>query len=154
VDCALRRQLGGILGLQRLLREHGEAIEADLHSEYGIRLSQALNGEEGGPSQGRYTARELLNRIHQLPSSSRLMRKLRGPMADWDLNALLLRQVHFQLLGANWQRGGGKSGSKPKPIELPDAKGRGSKPAPSKSSGADIAQRMRNLGLIPAGATE
>lgn len=78
------------------------------------------------------------------------MRKLRGPMAAWDMQSLLLRNISFQLAGANWQRGGGK-GQKPKPIELPDGKGRGSKPAASKASGADVAQRLANLGLIPAG---
>jgi hypothetical protein len=74
-------------------------------------------------------------------------------MADWDLHALLLRRQDLLLAGANWQRGGGK-GSKPKPIELPDGKGRGNKPATSsKPSGGDVANRLRNLGLIPAGAS-
>lgn len=65
-------------------------------------------------------------------------------MAAWDLTALLLRRIDHTLAGANWQRGGGK-GSKPKVIELPDKK------KPTKASGADVAQRLRNLGLIPAG---
>ncbi len=80
-----------------------------------------------------------------------MMRKLKGPMAEWGLDALLLRNISHQLAGANWQRSGGK-GQKPKPIELPDGKGRGSKPA-SKAAGAEIAQRLKNLGLIPPGAT-
>jgi hypothetical protein len=74
-------------------------------------------------------------------------------MADWDLQALLLRRIDLLLAGANWQRAGGK-GQKPKPIDLPDGKGRGSKPAPAKPSGDDIAARLKNLGLIPAGTTE
>lgn len=73
-----------------------------------------------------------------------LHRKLRGPMADWDMTALLLRQIDLRLAGANWQRSGGK-GQKPKPIELPDRK------KPRKVDGADVAQRLRNLGLIPPG---
>ncbi len=74
-------------------------------------------------------------------------------MAPWGLQELLLRRIDLTLQGANWQRAGGK-GQKPKPIELPDNKGRGSKPATSKPSGEDIAARLRNLGLIPAGTTE
>ena len=77
---------------------------------------------------------------------SLLHRKLRGPMADWDMTALLLRQVLLTLQGANWQRSGGK-GQKPKPIELPDAK----KTKP-KVDGADIARRLMSMGMIPAGA--
>jgi hypothetical protein len=83
---------------------------------------------------------------------SLLCRKLRGPMASWDLTAQLLRQIDLRLAGANWQRSGGK-GQKPKPIPLPDGKGRGDKPT-SKPSGEDIAQRLRNLGMIPLGAPD
>ncbi|MGX6605668.1 hypothetical protein ACWKSP_26570 [Micromonosporaceae bacterium Da 78-11] len=74
-------------------------------------------------------------------------------MADWDMVALLLRQIDLRLAGANWQRGGGK-GQKPKPIDLPSAKGRGDSPARSKPSGSDIAERLRNLGMIPAGTDD
>jgi hypothetical protein len=70
-------------------------------------------------------------------------------MAAWDMTALLLRQIDHGIRGGNWQRSGGK-GSKPKPIELPD-KARTGTPAKAKPSGADVAQRLRNLGLIPAG---
>lgn len=70
-------------------------------------------------------------------------------MAAWGVPELLLRQIDLRLAGANWQRGGGK-GQKPKPIELPDKK----RPAPSsKPVGADIAQRLMNLGLIPPGSS-
>lgn len=82
------------------------------------------------------------------------MRKLRGSMADWDLHALLMRRMELHLAGANWQRGGGKSGSRPKPIPLPDDKGRGGQPAASKPSGPEIARRLKNLGLIPAGPND
>jgi hypothetical protein len=73
-----------------------------------------------------------------------LQRKLAGPMAPWDMNALLLRQILHTLQGANWQRGGGK-GQKPKPIDLPDSK----KQARSRSTGAETAQRLKNLGMLP-----
>jgi len=96
-----------------------------------------------------------LNLIHQLVSrpDSLLARKLKGPMADWDLHALLLRRLDILLAGGNWQRAGGK-GQRPKPIELPDGPGRGGRPARVKPSGDDIARRLRNLGLIPAGTTD
>lgn len=71
-------------------------------------------------------------------------------MADWDLQALLLRGIDFKLAGANWQRSGGKS-PKPQPIPLPDAKGRGSPPTAGKPVGADAAQKLKNLGLLPPG---
>ncbi len=147
MDCSIWESAGGIGGLFRLLREHGEAIEADLHRYYGIRLSTALYGEDGNRGKGRWTPRELLVRIRQLPKESALQRKLAGPMAPWDMNALLLRRIEFQLAGANWQRGGGKNTRKPKPIDLPD----GTKPA--KSARDDLGQRFKNLGYIPADAS-
>lgn len=79
-----------------------------------------------------------------------MVRKLRGPMAPWGLQELLLRRMDLHLAGANWQRSGGK-GTRPKAIDLPDRTGRGTTPPASKPSGQDIAQRLRNLGLIPAG---
>ena len=82
-----------------------------------------------------------------------MCRKLQGPMAGWDLHALLLRHQALLLAGANWQRSGGK-GQKPKPIPLPDGRGRGDRPAVAKPSGEDVAQRLRNLGMIPAGASD
>lgn len=66
------------------------------------------------------------------------------------MQELLLRQVLHTLQGANWQRSGGK-GSKPKPIELPDKR---RKAPASKPVGADVAQRLRNLGLIPPGTPD
>lgn len=73
-----------------------------------------------------------------------MQRKLAGPMAPWGMNELLLRQVLFALQGANWQRGGGK-GQRPKPIDLPDQK----KAPRSRASGAETAQRLKNLGMLP-----
>jgi hypothetical protein len=70
-------------------------------------------------------------------------------MTQWDMQSLLLRQILLTLQGANWQRSGGK-GQRPKPIPLPDDKGNSGQPAKAKSSGADIARRLQNLGQIPA----
>ncbi len=79
------------------------------------------------------------------------MRKVRGPMAHWDVNALVSRQILHAIQGGNWQRGGGK-GSKPKPIPLPDDKGRGDSPPKAKASGEDIARRLQAMGMIPPGS--
>lgn len=67
-------------------------------------------------------------------------------MAAWGVNEFLLRQIDLRLAGANWQRAGGK-GQKPKPIDLPQQR----RARPAKPSGDDLAQRLRNLGLIPPG---
>ncbi len=93
-----------------------------------------------------------MNLIRQLPADSCLQRKLAGPMAPWDLHALLLRRLDLGIQSGNWQRGGGK-GTKPKAIELPDSKGRGQKPKTA-AVGADVAQRLLNLGLIPPGGNQ
>lgn len=74
-----------------------------------------------------------------------MIRGLRGPMADWSVEALLLRQIDLRLAGANWQRAGGK-GRRPEPIPLPDRK---QKP---KVDGAELARRLANLGQIPVGS--
>jgi hypothetical protein len=151
VDRTLGREAGGRLGLGRLLDEHWDTLEADFQRLYHLDLSEAVFGEAGTP-KGRLAPRKLLNLIHQLAAmpDSLLYRHLRGPMAVWDdMTPLLLRQILLTLQGANWQRSGGK-GSKPKPIPLPDNKGRGDQPA-SKPSGEEIAQRLKNLGLLPSG---
>jgi hypothetical protein len=75
-----------------------------------------------------------------------LHRKLRGPLADWDMTALLLRHLDLGIRGLQWQNSGGK-GSKPKAIELP-----GAKQAKPKTDGAEIARRLMSMGMIPAGA--
>lgn len=78
------------------------------------------------------------------------MRKLRGEGADWTLTDVLLARIDYRLAGANWQRSGGK-GSKPKPIEIPGARRtRTQQSTKPQQSGDDVAQRLRNLGLIPA----
>lgn len=77
------------------------------------------------------------------------MRKLRGDAADWGLTEVLLARLDFRLAGGNWQRGGGK-GAKPQPLEIPGT-GKGGKQRKSREErGADVADRLRNLGLIPA----
>jgi len=71
-----------------------------------------------------------------------------GPAADVSIDTYLLRRVELRAAQLVWQNGGGK-GKRPEPVPLPGEK-------PSKSaktqqfSGGDVAQRLRNLRLIPA----
>ncbi|WP_431728575.1 hypothetical protein [Verrucosispora sp. TAA-831] len=72
-----------------------------------------------------------------------------GPTADLAVSDYLLRRIELRLAGANWQRGGGK-GKRPEPVPLPGEQPKGaSRPQPV--DGDDVAQRLRNLGLIPPG---
>lgn len=148
----LRRQTGGRSGLNALLREHWREIEADFRSEYSLSLREAVYGK-ACTSEGRLSAGEILNLIHQLPTGSRLVRKLRGPMAEWGTQEFLLRNIEFHLAGANWQRGGGKKLTRPKLIPLPDGKGRGGQPS-STRVGGDLEKRLRSAGLIPPGSSD
>lgn len=61
---ALRGGAGGIAGLLRLLREHGEAVEADLQRYYGIRLGELVTGA--------LTFRRLGTLVRNLPIESAL----------------------------------------------------------------------------------
>ncbi len=74
------------------------------------------------------------------------MRGIRGPMADWDVTALLLRNIEFGIRGLQWQNAG--KGQRPSPIPLPD----GDRPGPARPAGVDVAHRLAALGLIPTDA--
>jgi hypothetical protein len=67
-------------------------------------------------------------------------------MADWGLQELLLRLVDFDLRGLQWQNGSGK-GQRPKPLELPDSKSREQRAAKSGTSGDELPNRLRALGM-------
>ncbi|MBJ8342775.1 hypothetical protein JGU71_28185 [Antrihabitans sp. YC3-6] len=56
--------------------------------------------------------------IKHLPKTSAL-RQLRFPDDGWNLQAHLLAIVIDLLAGANWQRGGDKHASRPKPMPRP-----------------------------------
>lgn len=107
---------GGILGLCRLLNEHGEAIEADLQRYYGTDLRDLFR-----PGSG-LTWRRLRALVVNLPSDSALARTIAGPDSVWTLETQLLAAMHDRLSEANWQRGnaGAKSPSRrPQPIPRP-----------------------------------
>lgn len=110
---------GGILGLCRLLSEHGEAIEADLQRYYGTDLRDLFR-----PGSG-LTWRRLRALVANLPPDSALARTMVGPDSVWTLETQLLAAVHDRLSEANWQRGnaGAKSPSRrPQPIPRPGAR--------------------------------
>lgn len=96
---------GGIASLVALIREHGEAVEADLAFR-GIEDPRAL------------TVRRLLVLVGALVKTpgTLLHRALSGD--DWTLNDHLLALVYDQLAIANWQRSkdGSKGRNKPTPI--------------------------------------
>lgn len=110
----VRRELGepgGILGLVRLLDEHGEAVEYDLIT-LGLRLEWL-----GSPV---LSWRDLVVIIRESPRTSALSRSIHGEAAAWGpLEHLAAAQLDA-LNGGNWQRGGGK-GPKPKPTKRPGA---------------------------------
>jgi hypothetical protein len=132
---ALRAEPGKIRELDGLLREHGEAVEASIQAAYHISL--------GGLFDGTLSPRRLIVLIKHLPASSPLAIALHGDAAHWGVNEYLLASAIEVLMGANWQRGGGK-GPKPKPFPRPDPRAEKRK--------REYVARLKRLGLIPAGS--
>ncbi|MFF8879599.1 hypothetical protein [Streptomyces flaveolus] len=127
MERALRDEAGGILGLVRLLSEHGEAVSADLRSEYGVRLSDLFARDSTG--RPLLTWRELGGYVRQLPPRARTR------IAMGDTDGLYGLQEHLQALTidelrvANWQRANegvkpSKQTKPPKPMPRPGV-GRG-----------------------------
>lgn len=105
----VEHQPGGILGLCRLLSEHGEAIEYDLIT-LGLRIESL-----GTP---RLSWRDLWVIVRQAPRTSALARSIHGSRAAWSQDTYILADLFDAIQGGNWQRGGGK-GSRPKPFPRP-----------------------------------
>lgn len=101
---------GGIFGLCRLLREHGEAVEYDLIA-LGLRLewlgTDALSW------------RDLLVIVKQSPRGSALSRAVNGEDDFWGLPEHLLAGIFDLLASANWQRGGDEKAKRPDPFPRP-----------------------------------
>jgi len=106
---------GGILGLHRLLAEHGEAIRFDLFMA-GRSLDDL--GSSG------FSWLDLLAYTRHAPHTSALARAVHGEAAAWGATEHLLANVIDLLAIANWQRGGKKAGPRPKPIQRPGARKR------------------------------
>lgn len=95
-----RHQRGGIGGLYRVLRDHGEALEADLQRVYGVDLRDFVSGT---------LSWRRLNVLCQ---------GMYGETARWGPTENLLASTVDALRGANWQRAGGK-GRRPTLVHRP-----------------------------------
>lgn len=104
----VEHQPGGILGLCRLLTEHGEAVEYDLLA-LGYRLDWL--------GTRRLSWRDLWVIVRMAPRSSALARSIHGARAVWTQETYLLADIFDVLAAANWQRAG--KGPKPKPFPRP-----------------------------------
>lgn len=98
---------GGSSGLAELIDKFGEQILADLQSEYGVNLAQALR-----PGGG-YSPRTILVLIRQLPPESRTVAAMRGgeQFHGWGADRYLLANVvdainynTYALVSANAKR--------------------------------------------------
>lgn len=127
-----------MIGLLVLLKDHGEAIEADLLREYGVDLLDLW--------RGRLSLRRVKVLVAGLSQDARLRREVSGPDADWNLTAHLLALAVDYLAIMVWQKSnaGVKSPSPlPKPIPRPgQAQAEARRPM-------TVAQRDRLLALAP-----
>jgi len=115
VDESLGHQPGGILGLARLIQQHGEAIEYDL-IRHGLRLRDL-----GTPS---FDWRDLLVIVKHLGPESATVRAASPDQAGWGLTEQLLAALVDAVQIGNWQRQGRTHSPRPKPIPRPGVKDR------------------------------
>ncbi|WP_446224979.1 DUF5361 domain-containing protein [Nocardia sp. IBHARD005] len=108
---ALGYHAGGILGLDALVQEHGEAIEFDL-IDRGLRLRQlGTNKLTWGDLRAIVT--------HRKPDSA-LSRALRPDDWAWQLPELLLADIADSLRWLRWAKStAARHGRPPKPIPRP-----------------------------------
>lgn len=104
------------------MREHGEAVEADLRQHYGVRLRDLFL--QDGDGHRRMTWRELRCYIRQLPPGARTRIALGEDDSIWGLQEHLTAVVIDELRAANWQRANegadkGKESPRPKPFPRP-----------------------------------
>lgn len=126
----LRNRPGGIRGLLRLLKEHGEAVEYDLIC-LGLRLDWL--GTEA------LTWRDLYVIVKHSPTTSAVATALRGH--NWSVGDYIALASLDVLRALSWQTGGGK-GPKPKPLPRPDR----SKDTVGAGRGITVEEANRKLG--------
>ncbi|ALK86998.1 tail assembly chaperone [Mycobacterium phage Pepe] len=136
-------QMGGSLQLGRLIDEYGDAVLADLRSEYGISLKDIFTDSLLGPI-------ELLVLIKELPRDGRYWSEIQGgpQFRGWDDKAWAtaalvneIRAFRFYYLLAQTpkkKRGGMKP---PEPLPVPEVKKRTKQYKPG-SFGHIAAMRM------------
>ncbi len=125
------------------MREHGEAVEADLRQHYGVRLRDLYLRDSDG--HRRMTWRELRCYIRQLPAGSRTRMVTGDEDSIWGLQEHLTAVVIDELRNANWQRaneGAEKSKQSPRPKPFPRP-GVGEKKAADRNSPERQAARER-----------
>lgn len=116
------------------MREHGEAVEADLREHYGVRLRDLHLRDAHGHRL--MTWRELRCYIRQLPSNARTRIATGDEDSIWGLQEHLTAVVIDELRTANWQRaneGAEKSKQSPHPKPFPRPGVGGKKPADKNS---------------------
>lgn len=109
------------------MREHGEALEADLRQHYGVRLRDLFLRDADGHL--RMTWRELRCYIRQLPPGARTRIVTGDEDSIWGLQEHLTAVVIDELRNANWQRANegaekGKQSPPPKPFPRPGVGGK------------------------------
>lgn len=97
------------MGLVWLLREHGDALEADFQRYYGIDLIDLYRGT--------LSPRKASVLALYLPPGAAVWQEA-GTDSAWDTTDYLLAEVVDTLKWANYQRAGGK-GQKPEPLPRP-----------------------------------
>jgi len=112
----LRRDLGGISSLRRLIAEHPEAVHYEL-LRLGLRLEQL--------GTKHLTWFDLKAVVVSLPHGNAIQRAEHGEDALWGLPEHLIATVIDVLQAANWQRAGDKDARRPDPIRRP-----GTRPTP------------------------
>ncbi|MGW1134428.1 hypothetical protein [Streptomyces griseoluteus] len=129
------------------MREHGEAVEADLRQHYGVRLRDLYLRDAQGHRL--MTWRELRCYLRQLPSDARTRVASGDEDSIWGLQEHLTAVVIDELRSANWQRaneGAKKSEQTPRPKPFPrPGVGSSKKAASDRSSPQRQEARQRAL---------
>jgi hypothetical protein len=130
VERPRRSRHGKLLGLLRSLREHGEAIEADLARFYGERLS-----ELGGALSWRRASAL----VRSLPPDSAFARSCHGSAAvDYSPTVAAIAGASYRLELLLWQNSGGK-GPQPRPPQPPESAASGAVASSLKGAELDSA---------------